>query len=245
MKMKLKFLYLFLISLLITSCHLVYQYSVKITNLDSEEKILKLAFKFDKQKIQNIKIVNESDSVIVEAYSNEPLKDFLYPNSFDSINLIYPSSKDKLPLLEKDKVYHFKFGGTSDWKYEPFYATKEGRWLFDEKGNQKGFNAKYERWVGKDIILVQTPNEIKFEKSTFLIKDENGNPINHEIKSETNPSKKFALVLNKDEPTEKLLTILINSENGLFSDGDKKYNKYVIKVPNKSTVGIAGKYNSL
>lgn len=243
--MKNKLLYFILIPFIISGCSILYKYSVSITNLDTDEKRLRLNFKFDKHKTQSIKIKNASGSVVLEGYFKSPIQNFTYPNSLDSIVLVYPPTKDEASILTKDKMYRFVFGGTIEWEYQPFYSTKEGRWLFDEGGNQKDFAAIYERWLGKDVILVQTPHEIKVDSSTFIIRDENGKKIEHTIKSKTNPSKKFALILNKDEPKDKTLTILILSNNGVFVEGDNKYNCYFIKVPNKSTIGLVGKYNSL
>ena len=242
--MKSKLLCLMLLPLVISGCDFYYDYAVSITNLDTDEKQLKFKFNFI-HKTRSIKILNESGSVILEGFSDTPMQMFEYPNSLDSIKLAYPLERKNIPVLYKTEIYHFNFQQSVTWKYEPYYATKEARWLFDEKGNQKDFIALYERWLGKDIIAIQTPDEVKFDLSSFIIQDTHGNIIEHKIKSKTNPSKQFALVLNKDQAKGKLLNLLIRSDKGIFTQGGHNYNKYIIKVPNNSDIGLVGKYNSL
>lgn len=242
--MKKQFLYLVLLPFMASSCTLFYKYSARITNLDTNDNALKMAFQFDERKPQRIKILNEADSVLLDVSAKKSFQMFFYPHSFDSMDIVYPT-KYTLPILAKDKTYHFFFNGTTSWTYQPFYATKEGRWLFDAIGNQKNFKANYERWVGKDIISIEMPDAIKADAMTFLVKDAEGNLVSQMIKTKRNPSKKFALTLEKDQPTGKILTILIKSQTGIFTENNMMYDKYFIKVPDKSMIGIVGKYNGL
>jgi hypothetical protein len=74
--------------------------------------------------------------------------------------------------------------------------------------------------------------------STFYVSSTDNQSIDFEIKYKRNPTKKVALVLDKKYKKGTLLNVT-------FQANDGKIYKETIKVPDKSDIGIAGKYGDL
>jgi hypothetical protein len=96
----------------------------------------------------------------------------------------------------------------------------------------------YERWLGKDIISIESTEDFVINDSTFYVSSTDNQSIDFEIKYKRNPTKKVALVLDKKYKKGTLLNVT-------FQANDGKIYKETIKVPDKSDIGIAGKYGDL
>ena len=76
------------------------------------------------------------------------------------------------------------------------------------------------------------------ENVEFQLFDDENTPLEFELKYKKNPTNIVALRLNKKEKKGRKLRMSLNF-------GEDRYYEEEITVPDRSIVGIAGKYNSL
>lgn len=227
---------------------------VSIENIDKNEKSLMLKFNTFDFKTGNP--INYNGSI--EIFKNDSLYIRLIPDTiinnnktteltFNSIpegfKLVYPENAKQLPILNKDDNLKFLFSNGSYfgyWIYKPFYLTKKARWSFDINGKQIiEINCEYERWLmGNDIIKIKMNKEYKITKTNITLLDENNDSLSFELKQKHNPTSKFALRIKNKSKAGNKIRILIDFE-------DKNHYEEIIKVPDRSTIGIMGKYYDL
>jgi hypothetical protein len=111
--------------------------------------------------------------------------------------------------------------------------------MFNEKGNQITIiDCYYEPWIGKDIIKIESTKNFQVIDSNFEVKNANGELVGFKVKYKRNPTDKVALVLDQSVKSGGILNL------NFQIDSTKAYKETII-VPNKSTIGIAGKYRDL
>jgi hypothetical protein len=249
---KLKLLLIFSFLFFLTSCSELIITITRIVNIDSNEPNLELHFDFRRTSDQKISRVNRiqiirNDSLICQLTANTGygISEWDFPSIPEGFVISYPDTNKILPKLLKSQGVLFKFGGGikfpghGSWYYKPRYTEKEYRWQFDEHGNQKIIiQCLYEPWVGKDIISVRSTEEFTVSDSTFVLNQVNGEPIEFELKYKRNPTKNIALVLEKKFKKGTRLNINFQAHEGNF------YNQ-LIYVPDRSTIGLSGKFNDL
>jgi hypothetical protein len=224
---------------------------VTFKNIDSSETNLQLHFEFasmisDEKKSLDRIWIYRNDSLVLQlenqGYLNDSLCTWDFPSIPDGFKIAFPDSTTNIPSFSKNDNLRFEFlanGAYGSWLYKPNYSLQEYRWLFDHEGNQKtNIGCHYEHWLGKDIITIESTEEFVINDSTFLVSDIDNQSIEFEIKYKKNPTKKVALALNKKYKKGTLLKVMFQANDG------KKYSE-TIKVPDKSIIGIAGKYGDL
>lgn len=227
--------------------------AVRFVNIDEYCDSLKLEFKITypenkrmtptggyveifKNDTLYMRFVTDSAKYIVDFWT--------FPSIPNGYRIVYPEFTDTmLPFKKSDKLeftFHSLHSHIGKWKYKPFYSDEKARWLFDEFGNQKTIiNGEYEPWIfGKDIIIVKTNENLIVDDTEFQLFDNENNPLEFKLKYKKNPTDIIALRLHTKEKKGQKLRLSLNL-------GEKKYYEEEISVPDRSTVGIAGKYNSL
>jgi hypothetical protein len=245
------YILLFCVVFLITGCSQIMFVLVRFKNIDSSETKLQLHFEFvrminDEKKSLDRIWIYRNDSLVLQLENQDYLNDSLYTWEFPSIpdgfKIAFPDSTMTFPSFSKKDNLRFEFladGAYGSWLYKPNYSIQEFRWLFDHEGKQKiNIGCHYERWLGKDIISIESTEDFVINDSTFYVSSTDNQSIDFEIKYKRNPTKKVALVLDKKYKKGTLLNVT-------FQANDGKIYKETIKVPDKSDIGIAGKYGDL
>ena len=226
--------------------------AVRFVNMDEHSNSLKLEFKTTypetkrrtfggyieifKSDTLYIKFVTDSVDYIIDSWT--------FPSIPNGYKIVYPESTDTMLPFKKDDKLKFIFYSSHTysgrWEYKPFYSNEKARWLFDVFGNQKTIiSGEYERWLfGKDIIIVKINENFPIESAKFQLFDDENNPLEFELKYKKNPTNIVALRLNKKEKKGKKLRMLLNF-------GEERYYEEEITVPDRSVIGIAGKYSRL
>jgi hypothetical protein len=183
-----------------------------------------------------MRLVTDSAKYIVDFWT--------FPSIPNGYRIVYPEFTDTMLLLKKTDKLEFTFYSSHShmgkWEYKPFYSNEKARRLFDELGNQKTvISVEYEPWLfGKDIITVKINENFPIENAKFQLFDDENNPLEFELKYKKNPTNIVALRLSKEEKKGRKLRISLNF-------GEERYYEEEVPVPDRSIVGIAGKYNSL
>jgi hypothetical protein len=227
--------------------------SVRFVNISECGDSLKLEFKttYPETKIKSSSggtidiFKNDSLYVRLATDSAKYVVDFwIFPSIPNGYRILYPEFTDTILPFKKTNRLKFVFSSShiyyGTWEYKPFYSNEKARWLFDEFGNQKIIiSSKYEPWLfGKDIIIVEINEKFSSENAKFQLFDNENNPLEFELKYKKTTTNIVALKLNKKEKKGRELRLSLD-----FGEG--KYYEEKITVPDKSTVGIAGKYNRL
>jgi|GEM_PF-693333 len=252
------FLYIVVIALLFVSLTSFTLYrridiAVRFVNIDEHSDSLKLEFKttYPKSKTPaegNIYIEVFKNDTLYMRFITDSIKYVIgfwtFPSIPNEFKIVYPEFTDVIPPFKKTDKLEFIFYSShtysGKWEYKPFYSNEKARWLFDEFGNQKTvISGEYEPWLfGKDIITVKMNENFSIENAKFQLFDDENNPLKFELKYKKNPTNIVALRLDKKEKKGRKLRMSLNF-------GEKKYYEEEITVPDRSIVGIAGKYNSL
>ena len=243
---------LLILPLVLTSCSELITVLARINNIDSEETELKLHFDFRRMYKEELSKVNRieiyrNDSLICNLYSKTAIgiSEWDFPSIPNDFEIGQSISDSIIPMILKTQDIRFefvggvKFPGYGSWVYKSKYSKPEYRWLFDVSGNQKErIDCFYEPWVGKDIVKIESTEEFYVIDSLFKLQYQNGTQINFELKYKRNPTNKVALILeNAIKTGEKI-------ELDFKLDSIRNY-KELIQVPDKSIVGVSGKYNDL
>jgi len=169
-----------------------------------------------------------------------------FPSLPNGYKIVYPEHTDSIPYFSKIGKLKFLFRSHSYvnyfgvWEYNPFYSDEKAKWLFDEFGNHKiEIKSEYEPWlIGKDIIKIKMDENFSIENSKLQLFDDNNNAIGFEIKYKKNPTNVVALKLKNKAKKGQKIRLSIDF-------GDERYYEDEVIVPNRSIVGIVGKYNDL
>jgi hypothetical protein len=197
-------------------------------------------------KVNRIEIYR-NDSLICKLYSKTAIgiSEWDFPSIPNDFEVGQSISDSTIPLILKTQDIRFefvggvKFPGYGSWVYKSKYSNPEYRWLFDKNGNQnERIDCFYEPWVGKDIVKIESTEEFYAIDSLFKLQYQNGTQIDFELKYKRNPTNKVALILDNAIRTGEKI------ELDFKLDSIRNY-KELIQVPDKSIVGIAGKYNDL
>lgn len=227
--------------------------SVRFENIDTKSDSLKLEFKINypksKKKINpsNRIDIYKNDSLLLRLVVDSdkiPINLWDFPSIPNGYKIDYPKSTENMPYFSKKDNLKFVFSVGNfyygSWEYKAFYSNESSRWLFDKSGNQLvKIRATYEPWMfGKDLIKIETNKHFDTEKLSIQILNSENKEKEFEIKNKKNPTNIFALKLSKKEKKDNMLKIIIQF------DTDKYYEDYLF-VPERSIIGIAGKYSDL
>ncbi len=246
-----KKLYLFSIAFLLTSCSESISIFVKIFGLDDASEKLEIAFDFnrfakeERASVEYIKIY-QNDSLIYRLGSaSKAITTWKFPEVPKGFKIDYPVGANAIRTFSKMDKLRFEFAGYGKypaygaWEYQPKYATQAYRWLFDEDGNKKiNIDCYYESWIGRDILKVEANNNIEIDPKSFQIYDSEKKVLEFELKSKKNLKQRFALALKQGCKKDEVLILTFKSTKG------EQYEEQII-VPDKSNIGIAGKYSDL
>lgn len=241
---------LLILPLILTSCSELITILAKITNIDSDETELKLHFDFRRMYKDELSKVNRieiyrNDSLICKLKSKTGvgISEWDFPTIPKDFEILQSITDNAIPIVSKNQDIRFdfaggvKFPGYGSWKYKSKFSKPEYRWLFDRNGNQnERIDCFYEPWIGKDIIKIESTKEFLVVDSLFNLQNQNGTKINFTLKYKQNPTNKVALIL--DHSIKKGERIILDFK----LDSTRIYNE-IILVPDKSVVGVAGKFN--
>ena len=239
----------------LTSCDVfrIIDVAVRFVNIDERSDSLKLEFKMTYHEFKGMPLevgeieILKNDTlymVFVTDTAKYVVSSWDFPSIPNGYRIEYPKFTDTiLPFKKTDKL-DFVFSSTityqGTWEYKPFYSNEKARWLFDEFGNQKTvISSEYKPWLfGKDIITVKINEPFSIENAKFQLFDDKNNPLEFELKYKKNPTDIIALKLNKKEKKGRILRMSLHL-------GEGRYYEEEITVPDRSIVGLAGKYADL
>lgn len=236
-------------TLLLTSCSEAISVFVKIFGLESASEKLEMRFDFkrfvetENVSVTNIKIYG-NDTLLYELESDTAtVTTWMFPRLPNGFSIKYPANAHSIRDFQKSEKLRFEFEGIGryaafgSWQYKPMFSSKEYRWLFDETGNKKiNIDSYYEPWLGKDIIRITSNRDFPVDANTFQLYDTNMNPVDFEVKTKKELTNRVALILKNSFRKGEVLFLSFKAHNG------ETYAEK-ITVPDKSTVGIAGKFN--
>lgn len=243
---------LLILPLILTSCSELITVLARITNIGSKATELRLHFDFRRMyteelsKVERIEIFR-NDSLICKLISKTGIgiSEWDFPSISKDFEIEQSITDSIIPAISKNQDIRFEFAGGvkcpgyGSWEYKSKYSKPEYRWLFDNDGNQKErIDCFYEPWIGKDIVKIESTKEFYIIDSLFALNYQNGTPIKFKLKYKRNPTTKVALIL--DHAIKKGEKIILDFK----LDSTRNY-KEIILVPDKSYVGVAGKYNDL
>lgn len=243
---------LLILPLILTSCSELITILARITNIDSDETELKLHFDFRRMYKDELSKVNRieiyrNDSLICKLKSKNGvgISEWDFPTIPKDFEILQSITDNAIPIASKNQDIRFdfaggvKFPGYGSWKYKSKFSKPEYRWLFDRNGNQnERIDCFYEPWIGKDIVKIESTKEFLVVDSLFNLQNQNGTKINFTLKYKQNPTNKVALIL--DHSIKKGERIILDFK----LDSIRIYNE-IILVPDRSVVGVAGKFNDL
>ncbi|MDF1694776.1 MAG: hypothetical protein P1U56_03055 [Saprospiraceae bacterium] len=237
-----------------SGCSQVFSVLTRFVNIDSIKNELELEFDFkngykdEPIYVREIEIVR-NDSLLCRLNNmvDTAITSWKFPSVPSGFKMDSSIAGNAIPILAKKDYVTFYFRGEGEngcasygeWKYNPNYSTEEGRWMFDETGNQRiRLDCYYERWVGKDIIKIETLDDFLVDESSFSLTKQDGEIVEFKLKYKRNPTNILALVLEKGQDKGDLLSIQFALDSlRVFSDQ--------VVVPGKSQIGLLGKYNDL
>ncbi len=224
----------------------------RIVNIDSDDTILRLHFEFKKATNDSISFVDNidilrNDTLIcrLTCSTGKGISNWEFPSVPNDFQINSSINRDVIPEILKSQNVKFEFRsraklpGYGLWIYNPKYSESNYRWMFDEKGNQNiKIDSFYEPWIGRDIVKIESTKDFQVTDSDFELKNAKGELIDFKVKYKRNPTDKVALVLDQSVKTGEILYLKFQI------DSIKVYKETII-VPDKSIIGIAGKYQDL
>lgn len=246
------FLLILILPLLAFSCNELINVNTRIVNIDSDDTFLRLHFEFKRAKNDSISLVDRidilrNDTLICRLISktDKGISIWEFPSIPNDFHIDSSIRGNEFPEILKSQNIRFEFRskekyfGYGSWSYNSKYSESNHRWMFDEKGNQNiKINSYYESWIGSDIVKIESTKEFQVIDSNFEVKNVKGELLDFKAKYKKNPTDRVALVLDQSVKTGELLYLYFQI------DSTKTYNETII-VPEKSTIGIAGKYRDL
>ena len=227
---------------------------VRFENIDdADDKTLKLCFEIkDNRKTGKIispGVINirRNDSIVMTMIndSNVYIDHWKFPSIPNGFKVTYPQNTEKLPIFYKTDNLDFSFETYTQkgifsgiWTYKSQFSLEIHRWMFDDVGNQVAIiSCRYEPWIGKDIISIESNQVFHVSDSSFLLSHVDEKPLEFTIRYKRNPTDRVILTLNKKEKKDTRLIIRFNVD-------DKKYYDEIL-VPSRDIIGIMGKYGGL
>lgn len=247
------FLLILILPLLAISCNEVITVYTRIVNIDSDDTVLKLHFEFKKATNDSVSFVDRidilrNDTLIcsLTCSTGKGISNWEFPSVPNDFQVNSSIKGNGIPEILKSQNVQFVFSsraklppGYGSWIYNPKYSESSYRWMFDEKGNQNiKIDSFYEPWIGRDIVKIESTNDFQVTDSDFELKNAKGDLVDFKVKYKRNPTDKVALVLDQSVKTGEILYLKFQI------DATKTYNGTII-VPDKSMIGIAGKYQDL
>lgn len=246
------FLLALILQLLAFSCNEVITVHTRIVNIDSDDAFLRLHFEFNKATYDPVSFVDRidifrNDSLIcrLTCTSGKGIANWDFPSVPNGFQVNSSIKGNEIPEILKSQNVRFEFGnitrysGYGSWVYNPKYSDSSYRWMFDEEGNQNiKIDSFYEPWVGRDIVKIESTKDFQVTDSGFELKNAKGEFVEFKAKYKRNPAYIIALVLDQSVKTGEILYLKFRV------DSTKVYNEMII-VPDKSIIGIAGKYRDL
>lgn len=237
---------LIIVSVVLNSCSEGMNVWVRFLNIDSKDNDLQLYFNFkrwnDKDLVHVSRIHIYKNDTLTYSIENQVnpkgISDWTFPSIPQGFKITFPEKAEKLSGIGKNDNIRFSFSGggkfiaLGHWDYKPKYNEPSYRWLFDEYGNYKvNINCYFINRIGKDLITIASTEAFEvMDKNAISLTDIQGNALDFELKFEQNPTKTFALILQKP--------IKANSKMKLsfYLDIDKKYETIVIS--DKSSIAL-------
>jgi hypothetical protein len=249
---KIMFLLILILPLLAFSCSEVITIYSRIVNIDSDEVNLKLHFEFKRMKNNEVSLADRidifrNDTLICRLTSKtgKGISEWDFPSIPNDFQIESSIKGNEIPEILKSQNIRIVFRswgkhpGYGSWDYYSKYSESKYRWMFDQKGNQITIiDCYYEPWIGKDIIKIESTKNFQVIDSNFELKNANGDLVGFKVKYKKNPTDKVALVLDQSVKSGGILNL------NFQIDSTKAYKETII-VPNKSSIGIAGKYRDL
>jgi hypothetical protein len=246
------FLLILILPLLAFSCNEVITVYTRIVNIDSNDTILRLHFEFKRAKNDSISFVDRidilrNDTLICRLVSRtgKGIPNWEFPSVPNDFQVDSSIKGNEIPEILNSQNIQFEFRsraeqlGYGSWVYNSKYSESNHRWMFDEKGNQNiKIDSHYEPWIGRDFVKIESTKDFQATDSDFELKNAKGELVDFKVKYKRNPTDKVALVLDQSVKTGEILYLKFRI------DSTKTYNETII-VPDKSIIGIAGKYRDL
>jgi len=234
------------------SCSEYIAVEAKFSNIDSAESDLQMHFDFiypyssGPSNVNRIEIYrNDSLICLLENEAPGGIAEWDFPSIPIGFAIKESIVENAIPIILKNQDISFEFSGGikypgfGHWQYQSKFMAETCRWLFDKHGNQNEKIAiLYEPWIGRDIIKVETSRLIDVNENMFSIKYLSGKTIDFTLKYKQDPSNKFVLIL--DKRLSKKEEIIIE-----FQIDPIKYYSDTIVVPDRSNIGLVGKFNDL
>lgn len=249
------FLLVLILPLLAFSCNEMITVDTRIVNIDSDDAILKLYFEFKKATNDSVSFVDgidiiRNDTLIcrLTCSTGKGISNWEFPSVPNGFQVNSSIKRNEIPEILKNQNVQFKFSkfrsrtklpGYGSWVYNPKYSESNHRWMFDKKGNQNiKIDSYYEAWIGRDIVKIESTKDFQVTDYEFELKNAKGSLVDFKVKYKRNPTNKVALVLDQSVKTGEILYLKFRI------DSTKTYNETII-VPDKSIIGIVGKYQDL
>ena len=189
---------------------------VRIENIDdADDKTLKLCFEIiDNRKAGKIlspSVINihRNDSIVMTMIndSNVYIDHWKFPSVPDGFIVTTPKESENLPIFYKTDNLDFSFETYTQkgrfsgrWTYKSYFSLEKHRWMFDDSGNQiVTISCRYEPWIGKDVISIQSNQIFHFCDSSFILSYIDDKPLEFTIRYKRNPTDRVILTLNKKE----------------------------------------------
>jgi len=246
------FLLILILPLLAFSCNELIKVNTRIVNIDSDDSVLRLHFEFKRAKNDSTSLVDRidilrNDTLICRLISRtgRSISNWEFPSIPNDFKLDSSIKENEFPEILKSQNIRFEFRsiekhlGYGSWSYNSKYSESNHRWMFDENGNQNiKIDSYYEPWIGRDIVKIESTKDFQVTDSDFELKNTKGELVDFKVKYKRNPTDKVALVLDQSVKTGEILYLKFRI------DSTKTYDETII-VPDKSIIGIAGKYRDL
>ncbi len=224
----------------------------RILNIDSDDQHLKIHFDFiypyqdASSNVNRIEIYrNDSLICLMESTVKSGISTWVFPSIPNGFVIKESISDNVIPTLLKSQDIRFEFSGGikypgfGHWQYQSKYSTTEYRGLFDKKGNQKiKISCSYEPWLGKDIVKIKSTVPINVSEANFTLLQQNGTYLEFDIKHKENPTSTVVLVLEKTIKKNEIIVL------DFLIDEKTKYQDSIL-VPDKSNIGLIGKFTDL
>ena len=229
--------------------------TVRFDNIhETDDQKLKLRFEIkDNRKTGKIIspggiTIRRNDSIVmtITNFSNVDIDHWNFPSVPNGYRVTYPENTDKLPEFYKTDNLDFSFEAYTNkgrfsgrWTYKSNLSHENHRWMFDDVGNQVTIiSCRYEPWIGKDVIRIESNQLFHVCDSSLMLSYMDDKALEFTIRYKRNPTDMIVLTLNKKEKKDTKLIIR-------FKVGDNKYYDEILVVPERTVIGISGKYSGL
>ena len=238
---------LLLLASLLISCTRQIEVLARIVDLDRPNAPLRIHFSFNQipdnlqALVHRVKIYRQ-DTLAYELQTTGKMhSSWTFPDLEGHWKVTLPFGGDTLPTFSKEESLRFEFQGIArfaiygSWQYLPAYTKPEHRWLFDSVGNQQILaRCTYEPWIGKDVVRIMGNTDLSILPNSIQLQEKSGLVVPMEVQKVDKPFAHYILLIKENYPQDTELTLRF--QTGL----DRQYQQ-MIRVPDRSTMGLLGK----